>query len=98
MLRAIRRPKSSGSPSAESNGATVIACAPATAAAKQPTVARSRFDPRIAPGQGGRGGDRVLALATAACSGAPHSSATRSHSRRAARSLAIEAHWSALTA
>ncbi len=43
VLRAIRRAKSSGSPSAVSNGSTVIASAPPTAAAKQPIVVRSMF-------------------------------------------------------
>ena len=96
MLRAIRRARSSGSPSAASNGSTVIASAPPTAAAKQATVVRSMFT---------HGSRRVIIAAeVTACWRCPRagsaslSAATRPQTRRAARSLAIEANWSALTA
>ena len=97
VLRAMRRAKSSDRPIAASNGVTVIASAPPTAAAKQPIVARSMFT---------HGSRRVSSAgevtACWACpgrsSGAPDSSATRSQTRRAARSFAMDGNCSAVTA
>jgi hypothetical protein len=43
VLRARRRAKESGRPSASVNGSTVMLSAPATAAAKVAMVARTRF-------------------------------------------------------
>ena len=83
-------------PSASSNGSTVTASAPPTPAAKQATVRAQHVHPRVAAGHHRRRGDRVLALAPAP--GAPQTSATRAHSRRAARSLAIVGNWSAVAA
>ena len=72
VLRAIRRARSSGSPSAASNGSTVIASAPPTAAAKQATVVRSMFT---------HGSRRVIIAAeVTACCRCP-----RAGSRRAER-------------
>ena len=82
-------------PSAASNGSTVTASAPPTPAAKQATVVRSMFTH----------GSRCVIITdevTACCrwpraSGdAPLTSPTRSHSRRAARSLAMVGNWSAV--
>lgn len=53
--------------------------------------------PRVPTGHHHRGGDRVLALRGRGGE-APHTSATRAHSRRAARSLAIVRNWSAVAA
>ena len=55
VLRAMRRLKASGRPSTASNGTDVIASAPPTPAAKQPTVFRSRFT------YGSRSGQHALA-------------------------------------
>ena len=95
VLRAIRREKASGRPSAASNGCTVTTSAPPTPAAKQATVVRSRFT---------HGSCFVVITdeVTACCrwprtsADAPLTSPTRSHSRRAARSAAIVVNWSAL--
>ena len=84
-------------PSAASNGSTVTASAPPTPAAKPATVVRSMFT------QGSRRviiADEVTACwrCPAAAGDAPHASATRAHSRRAARSLAMVRNWSAVAA
>ncbi len=89
VLRAIRREKSSGRPRRVSNGRTVTASAPPTPAPKQASVVRSMFT------QGSR--RVIIAAEVTACwrwarsaGSAPHTSATRDHNRRAARSFAIE--------
>ena len=85
-----RRP---GRPSAWSKGSTVTASAPPTPAARVASVVRSMFT---------HGSRRVIITGevTACCRcapapGAPQTSATRAHSRRAARSLAMVRNWSA---
>ena len=97
MFRAILRLNASGSPNAVSNGSTLTASAPPTPAAKAATVVRSMFT------QGS-----YLAIigrdVTACCRWPRHSgdasqsSPTRSHSRRAALSLAIVRNWSSVAA
>ncbi len=97
VFRAMRRANASDTPSAESNGSTVTASAPPTPADSPATVVRSMFT---------HGSRRVIiTVEVTACwrcadaSGdAPHTSATRAHSRRAARSLAIVRNWSAVAA
>lgn len=96
VLRAIRRANASGRPSASSNGSTVTLSAPPTPAASVATVVRSMFT---------HGSRRVIiTVEVTACwrwapaSRAPQTSATRAHSRRAARSLAIVRNWSAVAA
>ena len=95
MLRAIRRAKESGRPSAASKGCTVTESAPPTPAAKQATVVRSMLT------QGSR--LVVITEEVTACwcwprtsGAAPLTSPTRSQSRRAARSAAMVVNWSAL--
>lgn len=96
VLRAMRRAKASGSPSAWSKGSTVTASAPPTPAASVAIVARSMFT------QGSRRviitGEVTTCCSCAPAPGAPHTSATRAHSRRAARSLAMVRNWSAVAA
>ena len=87
VLRAIRRPKASGRPSGLSNGSTVTASAPPTPAAKAATVVRSMFT------HGSRLliiGRLVTAWSRIGTGSLSLSSCTRAHSRRAARSLAID--------
>jgi len=97
VLRAIRRAKASGRPSALSKGCTVTASAPPTPAARQATVPRSMFT------QGSRSvaiTDEVTACWRCAAPSPvmPLTSATRDQSRRAARSLAMVVNWSAVAA
>ncbi len=96
VLRAMRRANASGRPSAWSNGSTVTDSAPPTPAPSVASVVRSMFT---------HGSRRVIITGevTACCrcapaAGAPDASATRAHSRRAARSLAIVRNWSAVAA
>ena len=76
-------------------GRTVTASAPAIPAAKQATVERSAFT---------HGSYAVIIAAAVTAwigevaSGAPDASATRAHSSRAARMVAIVANWSAVAA
>ena len=96
VLRALRRASASGSPSALSKGSTVTERAPPTPAAKAATVVRSMLT---------QGSYLVIIgrLVTACCtcpaaSGAPESSSTRCHIRRAARNLAIVANCASVAA
>lgn len=96
MLRAMRRAKASGRPSAWSKGSTVTESAPPTPAPSVATVVRSMFT---------HGSRRVIITGEVttcwrcpAAAVAPHTCATRAHSRRAARSLAIVRNWSAVAA
>ena len=89
VLRPMRRPSSpAAAPSRGSWGSTVIASAPAIPAAKQATVERSAFT---------HGSYAVIiardvtAWTGDVASGAPTCSATRAHSRRTARNVAIVA-------
>ena len=97
MLRAMRRANESGKPIAASNGRVVIAWAPPSAAEKVAMVLRSMFTH----------GSRRVSIAgevTACCcwaradSSTPQARVTRSHSCRAARSLAMVRNWSAVAA
>ncbi len=97
VLRAMRRANASGRPSASSKGRTVTASAPPTPAPRQAMVVRSMFT---------HGSRRVIITEevtacwrwAAAAGAAPLTSATRAHSRRAARSLAMVRNWSAVAA
>ena len=97
VLRAMRRAKASGLPSAQVKGSTVTASAPPSAPPAQAMVVRSMFT------QGSRRAimrSDVAAhrcIRSAACV-APHASATRAVSLRAARSLAIVRNRSASAA
>ena len=97
MLRAIRRPKASGTPRRMSKGSTVIASAPPTPAANPATVVRSRFTEgswRVVIGSD------VTAWTAAGAAGsvAPDSRPIRVQSTRAARSFAMEVNCSSVTA
>ena len=95
MLRAIRRPKASGSPSGLSKGSTVTASAPPTPAANAATVVRSMLTQgsyRLIIGR------LVTAWIRIGTSAAPLSSSIRAHSRRAARSLAMVGNCAAVAA
>jgi len=95
VLRAIRRLKSSGRPTAVSNGSVVIASAPPTAAENVAIVPRSRFT---------YGSSLVIMRqeVTACCTaprdadGTPETSPIRAHRRRSARRRAIVRNSSAL--
>jgi len=94
VLRAVRRPNSLGRPRPESKGRTVTASAPPTPAAKAATVPRSRLP------HGSRQVrstvDPLACWTWPQCSSvAPLASATRAHSRRAARSRQMVRNWSA---
>ena len=95
VLRAIRRPNASGTPSGLSKGSTVTASAPPTPAAKAATVVRSMFT------QGSY--SLIIGRLVTACwrwprSVASLSSRTRAQSRRAARSLAMVGNCSSVAA
>ena len=94
VLRAVRRPNSLGRPRPESKGRTVTASAPPTPAAKAATVPRSKLP------HGSRQVrstvDPLACWTWPQCSSvAPLASATRAHSRRAARSRQMVRNWSA---
>ena len=96
-LRATRRASLSGCPIAASKGATVIASAPPTPAEKQASVARRM----LFHGSRRVSIDQELTACCrcpAASDVTPHCWATRAQTRRAARSLAIVANWSAVAA
>ncbi len=96
VLRAMRRANASGRPRAWSKGSTVTASAPPTPAASVAMVVRSMFT------HGSRRdiitGDVTACCTCAPAAGAPLTSATRAHRRRAARSLAMVRNWSAVAA
>ena len=86
VLRAMRRAKRSGNPSAAVNGKTVIASAPPSAAANAAIVARRIFT------CGSRRAiiRQAVSAETNAGSGAsPHASSTRAHNFRSARNFAM---------
>ena len=62
VLRAMRRAKSSGAPSAASNGSTVIASAPPTAGREAGDGGAQHVHPRVAAGHHRRRGHGVLPL------------------------------------
>ena len=93
----MRRAKASGLPIAQVKGSTVMASAPPNAAPAQAAVVRSMFT------QGSRRAIMRSEVVAARCSlstacEAPHASATRATSLRAARSLAIVRNRSASAA
>ncbi len=96
VLRAMRRANPSGRPSAWSKGSTVTESAPPAPAARVAMVVRSMFT------HGSRRviitGEVTTCWRCAPAAGAPQTSATRAHRRRAARSLAIVRNWSAVAA
>ncbi len=80
-----------------SKGSTVTAVGAADAGGERGDGAAQHVDPRVVPGQHRPAGDGVLHLAGRR-PGAPDSSSTRCHRRRAARSLAIVRNCSSVAA